>query len=144
MDPNTPSEYICPLSAKVFKDPVTAADGNTYDRKAFVKWVEDKDTSPITGEEMLHTDYEPDFVLAMGIEDWKRRTGQPVDLESDSGSEDDEDLDGKDMLDDERGRDPQKKVDRKALDNLYASTRGDQCWENIDGWDEGTNNLDEW
>ena len=32
----------------------------------------------------------------------------------------------------------------RFLDDLYASTMGETNWENIDGWDEGTENLDDW
>mmetsp|Transcript_26082 Transcript_26082/g.53432 ORF Transcript_26082/g.53432 Transcript_26082/m.53432 type:complete len:352 (+) Transcript_26082:95-1150(+) len=137
----TPPEFICPLSGLRMKDPVTAADGNTYDKKPFLKWIEDNETSPITGEDLLHTEFEANYDVAMNIEDWKRRTGVDGD---DSEDESDEDGEDDELVVDDSKEDPQKKVDRKALDNLYVSTRGDQCWENIDGWDEGSNNLDEW
>ena len=48
---SVPAEFQCPLSERLMVDPVTAADGYTYERKAIEGWVaEGQETSPMTGE----------------------------------------------------------------------------------------------
>ena len=32
----------------------------------------------------------------------------------------------------------------QVCEDLYAATEGDSSWENIDGWDEGDPDLNEW
>ena len=44
-----PDDYICPITAEIMIDPVTTADGFTYEREAITKWLRTKDTSPFTG-----------------------------------------------------------------------------------------------
>jgi len=46
---------ICPLTEDVMRDPVTAADGNTYDREAILRWFELHDTSPVTRARLSST-----------------------------------------------------------------------------------------
>lgn len=46
--------FICPLTFKLFKDPVTLEDGYTYEREAIQAWfAQGKTTSPITAEEIM-------------------------------------------------------------------------------------------
>ena len=44
-----PDAYICPITAEIMTDPVTTADGFTYERTAISEWLRTKDTSPFTG-----------------------------------------------------------------------------------------------
>jgi len=44
---NIPERFICPIMKEMFLDPVTAADGNNYERKAFEVWVKKNKTSPL-------------------------------------------------------------------------------------------------
>jgi len=57
-----PSKYYCPLTKKVYKDPVIDNEGNTYERLAILKWLRKESCSPITNEylceEMLKSDLE--------------------------------------------------------------------------------------
>lgn len=42
-------EFIsCPITGQIFKDPVKASDGHTYERKAIKKWFSKNSTSPMT------------------------------------------------------------------------------------------------
>ena len=36
----TPPEFVCPITGKVMDDPVTAADGRTYEKDAIEMWME--------------------------------------------------------------------------------------------------------
>ncbi|CAF3419238.1 unnamed protein product [Rotaria sp. Silwood1] len=40
----------CPLTLKLFRDPVVAQDGHTYERKAIEEWIRKKGTSPLTDQ----------------------------------------------------------------------------------------------
>ena len=42
-------QWICPLTFEVFRDPVVASDGHTYERAAIERWVKINTTSPVTG-----------------------------------------------------------------------------------------------
>jgi ankyrin repeat protein len=45
-----PEEFICPLTKKIFNDPVISEDGITYEYQAIKRWLSDEDTSPVTGQ----------------------------------------------------------------------------------------------
>ena len=47
-----PDDYICPITAEIMTDPVTTADGFTYEREAITEWLRTKDTSPNTGAKL--------------------------------------------------------------------------------------------
>ena len=42
----------CPITQRLFQDPVIAADGRTYERKAITRWLREHGTSPITRQAM--------------------------------------------------------------------------------------------
>ncbi|CAF1657039.1 unnamed protein product [Didymodactylos carnosus] len=46
------TNLICPLTERVFDDPVTAGDGQTYERAAIIEWLNLYHCSPSTGEAM--------------------------------------------------------------------------------------------
>lgn len=41
-------DFRCPITQEVFEDPVTAADGHVYERKAIVDWLKKSKISPCT------------------------------------------------------------------------------------------------
>jgi len=47
-----PDDYICPITAEIMTDPVSTADGFTYEREAISEWLRTKDTSPRTGAKL--------------------------------------------------------------------------------------------
>ncbi len=54
-DISSEKNLICPITHKIFQDPVLASDGHVYEREAIVKWIETNGTSPITLQP-LHID----------------------------------------------------------------------------------------
>jgi hypothetical protein len=54
-----PLHFLCPLTKSVFKDPVVATDGCTYERSAIIKFFQDSPSfpplSPVTGNKMSLT-----------------------------------------------------------------------------------------
>ena len=68
-----PEDHCCPIcgTGEPMSDPVTAADGMTYERAAIEQWLQDKDTSPSTGAELLHTIVVPNQALKIIIRGWE-------------------------------------------------------------------------
>ncbi|KAH8080407.1 hypothetical protein JL720_9101 [Aureococcus anophagefferens] len=54
-----PDEFTCPISFELMEDPVIAADGHTYERRAIAAWFERRRTSPITNEALPNLDLVP-------------------------------------------------------------------------------------
>lgn len=48
-----PPECYCPITHEVFRDPVVAADGYTYERAVITTWLGASKMSPMTGENMM-------------------------------------------------------------------------------------------
>ncbi len=49
----TPAEsLICPITLELFRDPVLAQDGHTYEREAIENWIQKNGTSPTTGQQL--------------------------------------------------------------------------------------------
>lgn len=46
--------FLCPITHKVMREPVIAADGHSYERKAILKWLIQSDKSPITNTKLNH------------------------------------------------------------------------------------------
>jgi len=46
------SDFICPITQEIMFDPVIAADGFTYEKEAIERHFQNKNTSPITNEEL--------------------------------------------------------------------------------------------
>ena len=64
----TPS-MICPISQEVFRDPVIANDGHTYERKAIATWLEKHDSSPCTNQPIGSKDIRPNHAFRSLLDD---------------------------------------------------------------------------
>jgi hypothetical protein len=53
----------CPITMEVMQDPVMAADGSTYDRKAIEMWLSKNNTSPVTNLPLSHPGLTPNNTL---------------------------------------------------------------------------------
>eukprot|EP00605_Chrysophyceae_sp_TOSAG23-4_P001604 GSChrysophyteH1.ASY1.ANO1.1763.1 assembled CDS len=62
-------EFQCPITYELLRDPVIAADGNTYERKAIEKWLAKSQTSPLSGENLEHTILSPNRAMKKIIQD---------------------------------------------------------------------------
>ena len=57
-------ELKCPISQQLFQEPVTAADGHTYERAAIEEHIREVGkTSPVTGEALAHSHLTPNHVV---------------------------------------------------------------------------------
>ena len=69
--PERPNEHLCPISQEPMMDPVTAADGHTYDRGQIERWLKTGHTnSPVTGAQMPSTAVVDNVALRKIIREW--------------------------------------------------------------------------
>ena len=65
-----PSQYVCPISNEVMRDPVTTMDGHCYEREAIAAWLAGHDTSPLTNAKLPRKDLIPAVALRQLIEEF--------------------------------------------------------------------------
>jgi hypothetical protein len=56
-------QCICPITFEPMRDPVTAADGMSYERSAIEEWLAKKTTSPYTNEPLKNKSLLPNIAL---------------------------------------------------------------------------------
>ena len=73
-DLDIPNGYECPILQELMEDPVMAADGHSYERKAIEEWIKrGKKTSPMTGAKLPHTLLTPNHNLRKAITDFREK-----------------------------------------------------------------------
>ena len=60
-EPEIPKHLQCPITLSLMRNPVTASDGQTYEKEAIEKWMERNKFSPITREPI--TSINPNFTI---------------------------------------------------------------------------------
>ncbi|KAI3964131.1 hypothetical protein MKW92_039649 [Papaver armeniacum] len=71
--------FFCPLTKDIMNDPVTVANGVTYERRAITEWFKKLgDTAedvvcPTTGEKLVTTDLNTNIALKTTIQEWTER-----------------------------------------------------------------------
>ncbi|KAL7085684.1 hypothetical protein ACP275_14G294000 [Erythranthe tilingii] len=71
--------FLCPLSKQVMHDPVTLENGQTFERAAIEKWLNEcreagkRPTCPLTLRELRSTELNPSIALRHTIEEWNAR-----------------------------------------------------------------------
>lgn len=63
-----PAEFVCPLSHTLMREPVVGSDGQTYERKWIVHWLQQHGTSPVSREPMEATRLVPNYALKSMID----------------------------------------------------------------------------
>jgi len=58
-----PSEYMCPITLDIMKDPVCDNEGNTYEKQEIMKWLARNRTSPISRLPLRTADLRPNIAL---------------------------------------------------------------------------------
>ena len=81
----TPEHFICSISGEIFKDPVIASDGQTYERESIEKWIATKEgqpvTSPLTGAILNNHTLTPNHKLKSMISSWQQKNKNGTHLE---------------------------------------------------------------
>lgn len=71
--PEPPQDLLCPILHELFEDPVSTADGHTYERSAIERWLMTKNTSPVTGTVLEHKKLIPNHVVRGMARDFAER-----------------------------------------------------------------------
>jgi len=67
-------DFICPITQEMMEDPVVAADGHTYERKAFEQWIATRGAraiSPMTAERLAHRQCESNILVKKLIDQYR-------------------------------------------------------------------------
>ena len=64
-----PTQFYCPITSEVMKDPVSTVDGHTYERSAITKWLEKHNTSPKTNVILASKELVPNHSLKQMIQE---------------------------------------------------------------------------
>ena len=70
-DDDAPDHLKCPISQMLLRDPVTTADGQTYERKHITKWLKRHTTSPLTGAELASKQLTPNVLAKKAVEAYR-------------------------------------------------------------------------
>lgn len=64
--------FLCPITLEVMVDPVVAADGHSYERKAISRWIRGRGraTSPVTNLPLRSRDLRPNYALKQAIHEF--------------------------------------------------------------------------
>ena len=66
-----PPAFLCPIMGELMRDPVTCADGHSYERSNIARWLAEHDTSPVTGATLPSHHLIPNHALRNAIEDFE-------------------------------------------------------------------------
>jgi hypothetical protein len=56
-------DLICPITCRIFRDPVIAGDGHIYERAAIMRWIAEHGTSPLTRQPLNLNELQADDYL---------------------------------------------------------------------------------
>ena len=70
MDALAPPSFLCPVGQELMRDPVTCADGHSYERTSIEQWLASHNTSPKTGAVLANNTLTPNHALRNSIEEW--------------------------------------------------------------------------
>ncbi|KAL5550648.1 hypothetical protein UlMin_000824 [Ulmus minor] len=77
-----PTDFRCPITLDLMRDPVVVATGQTYDRESIKLWIESgHNTCPKTGQTLAHTDLIPNHSLKNLIAMWCREQKIPFEVQ---------------------------------------------------------------
>ena len=68
-----PDEFYCPISFEVMEDPVSDAEGNTYECSVIEQWLALHDVSPLSNAPLAHKNLVPNRALKKLIEEAQAR-----------------------------------------------------------------------
>jgi hypothetical protein len=89
---DVPRSFLCPITLTLMKDPHTAADGHSYERRAIEAWLSSHNTSPVTNLPLTHTELVPNHALRQAIEDFveaQKKKEQEKTKDQETGAGDD-------------------------------------------------------
>ena len=76
-----PYAFVCPITCDVMERPVVAADGHSYELEAITRWLESRNTSPLSNARLHNTALVPNVALRNAIEEWRAVLPMAIDPE---------------------------------------------------------------
>ncbi|EPS60776.1 hypothetical protein M569_14024 [Genlisea aurea] len=77
---DVPSDFRCPISLDLMRDPVVVSTGQTYDRSSISTWIQSGHaTCPKTGQALAHTQLIPNLKFKNLVATWCRDQNIPFD-----------------------------------------------------------------
>ena len=93
---NCPAAFICPITQEIFRWPVVASDGHSYERESIETWLASANapggggggtpTSPVTNLPLPTMALFPNYGLRSQVLEWREKEGLPPDDGDGSGS----------------------------------------------------------
>jgi len=65
-----PPSFYCPISQQCMHDPVVLSDGHSYERRHIERWLQEHNTSPVSGSKLLQKEMFPNHALRNAIEEY--------------------------------------------------------------------------
>ncbi|CAF1569447.1 unnamed protein product [Didymodactylos carnosus] len=62
---------ICPITFELFRDPVVAEDGHTYEKQAIIDWIKRNQTSPITRQPLCIETLRPNYIVKKLVDEFE-------------------------------------------------------------------------
>eukprot|EP00730_Choanoeca_flexa_P004819 TRINITY_DN11809_c0_g1_i5.p1 TRINITY_DN11809_c0_g1~~TRINITY_DN11809_c0_g1_i5.p1 ORF type:complete len:814 (+),score=144.43 TRINITY_DN11809_c0_g1_i5:64-2505(+) len=72
-----PKTLCCPITYELMEDPVITADGHTFEREAIVHWLQEHNTSPVTGLPLPDLQIRPNHALRAELSEYRERHKLP-------------------------------------------------------------------
>ncbi|KAG0566812.1 hypothetical protein M758_7G084200 [Ceratodon purpureus] len=80
-----PTEFLCPITLDLMRDPVIVATGQTYDKSSITRWIQAGHSScPKTGQKLAHNNLIPNYALRSLISQWCEDNNVPFENEGNS------------------------------------------------------------
>ena len=71
---DTPDKMTCPITLARMRSPVVCSDGQTFERSAVERWLEENLTNPTTGKPLVHRHLNPSLALRNEIIEFEQAT----------------------------------------------------------------------
>ena len=77
LEASAPPSFCCPIGRDLMHDPVSCADGHSYEREHITRWLSESRLSPVTGAPLPSLDLMPNHALRNAIEEWTAQQQPP-------------------------------------------------------------------
>jgi hypothetical protein len=131
--PEPPASLCCPFTLALLSDPVTVADGHTYERRALTEWFDrGHRSSPVTRKRLASREMHTNFLAKQAVESYQQKMGGGETPTKPAPPSRSEVLLSVDRFEDERS------VDTGEIRRRNRRTR------RAAAWDEQINHIENW
>ena len=131
--PEPPASLCCPVTLMLLSDPVTIADGHTYERRALTEWFDrGHRSSPVTRKRLASREMHTNFLARQAVESYQQKISGNDSPAKPTPPSRTEVLDCVDRCEDERT------VDTGEIRRRNRRTR------RAAAWDEQINHIENW